>query len=571
MTDGLKAEYRAAIIDILTANERVERAVLFGSRAMEAFTPASDVDIALFGDHLTLTDQANLAAAIDELPMAQRVDLLLHKTVNNDALRKHIEQHGVEWYQRRAREETEWSEATIEDIVASSRNALVGGPFGSNLVSRDYVPEGVPVVRGQNMGSRWITGDFVFVTPQKAESLATNLAHPNDIILTQRGTLGQVSLVPSTSFKHYLVSQSQMKVTVNREIADPLFFYYVLASPEQQDYIHQNAIQTGVPHTNLGILRATPVPVPPLKEQRAIAHILGSLDDKIELNRRMNETLEEMARTLFKSWFVDFDPVHAKAALRNHTADRSPLDWTVERARAYLDGMDPSIAALFPDRFVDSELGEIPEGWRVEQFADHISATRGLSYKGTGLCGDDEGLPMHNLNSIFEGGSYKYDGIKYYKGEYREKHLLKPGDLIVTNTEQGFDRLLIGYAAIIPGSFGPVGLYSHHIYRIDTKSKSLLTPQYLVHLFNSPFYHQWISGFANGTTINMLPMDAFEIPSLVIPPSELISVFTVLAQNIHAQFQSNWGQSSTLAALRDTLLPKLISGELRIKSQERHD
>ena len=185
---------------------------------------------------------------------------------------------------------SEWIAATIDDIVASSRNALVGGPFGSNLVSRDYVSEGVLVIRGQNMGTRWVTGNFVFVTPKKANSLGANLARPGDIVLTQRGTLGQVSIVPSTSFSRYLVSQSQMKVTLNREIADPLFFYYVLSSSEQQDYVRQNAIQTGVPHTNLGILRSTPVPLPPLPEQQAIAQILGKLDDKIELNRQMNQT-----------------------------------------------------------------------------------------------------------------------------------------------------------------------------------------------------------------------------------------------------------------------------------------
>ena len=101
MTDGLKAKYRAAIISILSANERVERVVLFGSRAMEAYTMTSDVDLVLYGDHLTLTDQAHLADALDELPMAQRVDLLLHTTVNNEALCKHIKEHGVEWYRRR--------------------------------------------------------------------------------------------------------------------------------------------------------------------------------------------------------------------------------------------------------------------------------------------------------------------------------------------------------------------------------------------------------------------------------------------------------------------------------------
>jgi type I restriction enzyme S subunit len=102
-----------------------------------------------------------------------------------------------------------------------------------------------------------------------------------------------------------------MKPTVDRKIADPVFYYYVFSTSELREYIRQNAIQTGVPHINLSILRATPVPLPPLSEQCAIAHILGTLDDKIELNRRMNETLESMARALFKSWFVDFDPVRA--------------------------------------------------------------------------------------------------------------------------------------------------------------------------------------------------------------------------------------------------------------------
>ncbi|MEK7360547.1 MAG: restriction endonuclease subunit S, partial [Pseudomonadota bacterium] len=194
------------------------------------------------------------------------------------------------------------------EIASPARNALVGGPFGSNLVSRDYVDAGVPVIRGQNMGSRWVSGEFAYVTDTKAASLNANLARPGDIMFTQRGTLGQVSVVPAGKFDRYLVSQSQMKLTVNRKLADAMFIYYVFSTAEQQDYIRQNAIQTGVPHTNLGVLRGTPVPLPPIDEQRAIAHILGTLDDRIELNQKMNETLEAMARALFKSWFVDFDP-----------------------------------------------------------------------------------------------------------------------------------------------------------------------------------------------------------------------------------------------------------------------
>src|ERR1019366_9984717 len=116
-----------------------------------------------------------------------------------------------------------WRESTVGEIAAPVRNALVGGPFGSNLVSRDYVDAGVPVIRGQNMGGRWVSGEFVFVTQAKAESLDANLARPGDIVFTKRGTLGQVSAVPEGHFDHYVVSQSQMKLTVNRDLAHPIF------------------------------------------------------------------------------------------------------------------------------------------------------------------------------------------------------------------------------------------------------------------------------------------------------------------------------------------------------------
>src|SRR5690606_11160514 len=162
----------------------------------------------------------------------------------------------------------EWREVSVGDVAAPVRNALVGGPFGSELVSLDYIDDGVPVIRGQNMSGRWVSGDFAYVSDAKALSLEANLARPGDIVFTQRGTLGQVSVVPSGRFDRYLVSQSQIKLTVHREVADPLFIYYVFSSSEQLDYIRQNAIQTGVPHTNLGILRRTPFLLPPLPEQR---------------------------------------------------------------------------------------------------------------------------------------------------------------------------------------------------------------------------------------------------------------------------------------------------------------
>ena len=172
----------------------------------------------------------------------------------------------------------DWERSSVRAIASSTRNAIVGGPFGSDLVSKDYVAHGVPVIRGQNMSGRWVSGSFVFVTPTKAKSLEANLAHPGDIIFTQRGTLGQVSLVPAKPFSAYLVSQSQMKLSVNRKVADPLFLFYFFTSYEQQKSIQGRTIQTGVPHINLGILREMPVRLPPLAEQCAIAEALSDVD-----------------------------------------------------------------------------------------------------------------------------------------------------------------------------------------------------------------------------------------------------------------------------------------------------
>ncbi|RIL10646.1 restriction endonuclease subunit S [bacterium] len=326
--------------------------------------------------------------------------------------------------------------------------------------------------------------------------------------------------------------------------ADTRFLMYALSSADISGYLTGSTM----PKLTQGNLNRIPLLTPPLPEQRAIAHILGTLDDKIELNRRMSETLEAMARAHFKSWFVDFDPVRAKAEGRD-------------------PGLPQAVADLFPDAFEDSELGEVPEGWRVEPLRDCVDVARGLSYKGSGL--SDDGMPMHNLNSIYEGGGYKHDGLKRYDGEYRSQHVACAGDLIVANTEQGHHRLLIGYTAIVPSRFGSESLFSHHIYRVRPKGDSKLTTDYLCHMLNTRVMHDIVSGYANGTTVNMLPIDGLQSPSILVPPARAIAAFSSFAAAARMRHEEMIEESRTLAALRDTLLPKLISGELRVKDAER--
>ncbi|KWK70856.1 hypothetical protein WT82_11505 [Burkholderia stagnalis] len=283
--------------------------------------------------------------------------------------------------------------------------------------------------------------------------------------------------------------------------------------------------------------------------QRDIAATLGSLDDRIDLLHQTNATLESIVQALFKSWFIDFDPVRTKAE------GREP------------DGMNAETAALFPDSFEDSALGEIPKGWSVSTLAEHVSAERGLSYKGAGLCLAGEGVPMHNLNSVLEGGDYKYAGIKYYSGEYKERSAVVSGDIIVANTEQGHNHRLIGFPAIIPSRYKRA-IFSHHLYRVRLKPDTPLTTHTLYYMLMAPAVREQVIGCANGSTVNMLKMAGLEIPQFVCPPAQAARAFEGQAAVLRAKIESNIERAETLSALRDTLLPRLVSGKLLIPEAE---
>ena len=324
----------------------------------------------------------------------------------------------------------------------------------------------------------------------------------------------------------------------------PLFVYYNLSTRKSE--IRGSASGSAQPILNKSAFGRLEIELPSPAEQRAIAHILGTLDDKIELNRRRNQTLEAMARALFKDWFVDFGPVRAK-----------------------MEGREPYLPAdiwqLFPDRLDDEGK---PEGWRIVALSDLIEAERGLSYKGAGLADRESGIAMHNLNSVLEGGGYKHSGIKYYSGEYKERHVAKAGDIVVANTEQGHKHLLIGYPAIIPNSFKS-GIFSHHLYRLRLRPDTQATKHWLYYTLMAPEVRDQIIGHANGSTVNMLKQTGLQSPSTVLPPLELCQRFENFADASHARKELSVGENETLSQQRDALLPKLISGELRIADVER--
>ena len=200
-----------------------------------------------------------------------------------------------------------WRTVPLDAIKAPVPYSFVGGPFGSNLTTRDYVDEGVPVIRGNNLRADALFSDdeFAFVSEKKADDLRSNTAFPGDLVFTQRGTLGQVGLIPHESrFQRYIISQSQMKLAVNPSIADPRFVYYFFCLPTTVQKVVNHALTSGVPHINLGILREFKITLPEVDCQQRIADILSAYDDLIENNRRRMALLEEAARQLYREWFV---------------------------------------------------------------------------------------------------------------------------------------------------------------------------------------------------------------------------------------------------------------------------
>lgn len=309
------------------------------------------------------------------------------------------------------------------------------------------------------------------------------------------------------------------------------FLYYYLSQDSVTNYLNGLAetTTTTFPAFRPDTLADLEVVIPSdIETQRRIAAILSALDDKIELNRQTSATLENVAQAIFKEWFVEFRYPDATGEMQ------------------------------------ESDLGMIPQGWKVVAFEDELEAERGLSYKGSGLETKDNGTPMHNLNSVYEGGGYKFEGIKYYSGEYKEKHNVKPGDLIIANTEQGHKYLLIGYPAIVPSLFGEIGIYSHHIYRVRPKPHSYLTSDFLYQLLLQPEIREQVVGFSNGTTVNMLRIEGLQKPKFGLPPRELVSQFSELAMSIRLRQEEAIKESAALAQLRDSLLPKLMSGEIEV-------
>lgn len=449
-----------------------------------------------------------------------------------------------------------WKWVTLQDIQDTRGKSIVSGPFGSNIGTRFFVEQGVPVIRGNNLSldmTTFIDDGYVFITEEKAKELSNCQAIPGDIIFTAAGSIGQVGLIPQNArFKKYIISNKQIRARLNDAIADRKFIYYWLSSSIMVNFIQQHNTGSSVPLINLSIVRQLPVPLPPLDEQRAIAHILGSLDDKIEANRRQNETLEATARALFQSWFVDFDPVHAKAR------GEAPA------------GMDAAIAALFPSDFEDSALGMIPRGWRVGVLDDLTELMIGGDWgkseptnKETEAIYCIRGADIPSLQS----GALGQMPVRYVNESSLKKRSLRDGDIVVEisggSPTQQTGRTVLVTKGLLSRLDLPLS-YSNFCRLIRTKSN--ISSKYVYLWFNWLYATDLFFQYESGTTgIKNLALTIFsESHPIVIPPTDIMARFEDTVGMLFDKQQTNGAESRTLAETRDALLPRLVSGALRV-------
>lgn len=439
---------------------------------------------------------------------------------------------------------------TLGDLISRNEANLQTGPFGTALKASEYSDTGVPLisVREIREGFLQIVKDTPRVCEVTTKRLPKYLLDQGDIVFGRKGAVDRNAVINSEQIGWFLGSDG-IRLRLSDKY-DSLFFSYLMRSLETRTWLLQNSEGTTMLSLNQKTLGRVPIKYPPLELQKQLSSYLKALDDKITLNQKTNQTLEQMAQAIFKSWFVDFDPVKAKMN------GEQP------------EGMDATTASLFPEKLVESELGLIPEGWSVESAKSQLDVLRGFSYKGKGLVASlDEGMPMHNLNSVLEGGGYKYKGLKFYSDEFKDKFLVQEGDVLVANTEQGHNHLLIGYGAMIPKHLA-FGFCSHHTYRVRPKSDSNVTPEFIERLFGKGRFVKQVQGFTNGTTVNMLPVAGMEMPEFVVPPRILAEKYSELVKPMKAMIEENHKSNIELAELRDTLLPKLLSGEIELGNGE---
>jgi type I restriction enzyme, S subunit len=417
----------------------------------------------------------------------------------------------------------------------------------------EFADEGIAFIRAADMdGGRVLFNRASKINAVARSRIRKGIGAPGDVLLSHKGTVGKVALVPLEAPPFVCSPQTTFWRSLDEDELDRRFLFAYLKSTVFQNQLAAFKGETDMAdYVSLTTQRGLKVPVPPIHIQRAIAAVLGALDDKIDLNRRMNETQEAMARALFKSWFVDFDPVRAKAG------GLMPAD------------MDEATAELFPNVFVEANDDRVPAGWTAVALGALVHSAGGHVQTGpfgSQLHAEDyvaDGVPVIMPTNI-AGRSVDPDGaarISEANADRLGRHRLRVGDLVYSRRGDVEKHALIsedeegwicgtGCLMIRPGPGG-------------------VSAVFLSLQLDQPHIRAWIAARAIGATMPNLNTGILSEVPLVVPSAEVQSAFAQLAEPLESLKRQNRRENATLSELRDLLLPKLLSGELRVRDADR--
>lgn len=409
------------------------------------------------------------------------------------------------------------------------------GPFGSSIKVETFVADGVPVISGQHLQGFTVddTVGYNFIAEEHADRLKNANVQRGDVVFTHAGNIGQAAMVPHDAvYDRYVISQRQFYLRCDPEKTIPEYIVAYFKSPQGQHALVANSSQVGVPSIARPVtyLRSIAIPLPPLAEQRAIAGVLGALDDKIEQNRRTARALERLARAIFRAWFVDFEPVKAKAA----------------GATAFPSMPQPVFDAL-PTRFVDSAIGPVPESWVVKPLADIATFLNGLALQKYPRRNDGEDLRVIKIAELRKGST---DGADLANSDVPAEYVIDDRDL------------LFSWSGTLEAEFwfGGKGALNQHLFKV--------TSPHFPSWFCLLWIRQHLSWFraiaaSKATTMGHIKRGHLQEAQVVVPSAPVLSQADLVIgplYDVHAQLMI---ESRKLAAMRDYLLPKLLSGEVR--------
>lgn len=429
------------------------------------------------------------------------------------------------------------SEEFASTVCLGSVCSKIGSGATPRGGSKVYLERGqCALIRSQNVHNEGFSlGGLVYIEPEHANQLNNVEVQSGDVLLNITGDSVARCCQVVDDVLPARVNQHVAIIRPNSSKLNPMYLRYYLVSPRMQAKMLSWARSGGTRNAlTKEMIESFDVPAPNIKEQRAIAQILGSLEDKIESNQQENHTLEQMARAIFKSWFVDFDPVKAKAE------GKKPV------------GMNAEAAKLFPDSFVDSELGSIPKGWEIEGLDEIASYLNGLALQKFPPDGNND-LRVIKIAQLRAGNT---NGSALAGSDIGSEYVVNDGDIIFSWS----GSLMINIWC------GGKGALNQHLFKV-TSAKFPKWFYYFWTLQHLPDFQHIAAGKA--TTMGHIQRRHLTAAKTIVPPeSLLLSMCSIMSPFIDMIIR-NGVQSRNLASIRDTLLPKLLSGKIRVKDAEK--